>query len=144
MESNQGGASRNSVNQPERSPPVIRTDTSSSSSAPVSSLPLRLEDLTLEAPPGYTPNFTNPDPAVRLLSQQALTTHLTQLQTTLTTQNKGSISIRPYTAAGYVDAVKLVYIGMTQIELTARELGIPTYSHTSFRMLDFFSLVTHI
>jgi hypothetical protein len=57
------------------------------------------------------------------------------LQTALAVKNKGSVSIRPYTATGYIDAVKLIYVGMTQSELTARELGTPTYLHPSFRTL---------
>jgi len=115
--------------------PCSRGTGSSSSSvshAPVPSLPLIPEDL----PPGYTPDLTNPNPTVRVLSQQALETQLTQLQATLAVNNKGSISIRPYTAARSIDAVQTIYIGMTQLELTDRELGTPTYLHPSFRMLD--------
>jgi len=64
-------------------------------------------------------------------------TQLAQLQTTLAASNKGSISIRPYTSTGSIDAVRLVYVGMTLLELTARELGTPTYQHSTFRMSDF-------
>jgi hypothetical protein len=95
--------------------------------------------LTPEAPLGYTPNLTNPDPTVRTLSYQATTTLLDQLQTTLAAKNMGSMSIRPYTANKYTDAVQLVYIGMTQLELTDRELGTPTYLHPSFCALFFLS-----
>jgi hypothetical protein len=84
-------------------------------------------------------NLTNADPTVRALSQEALTAQLTELQTVLAPKNKGSLSIRPYTAAGSIDAMQLVYVGMTLFELTARELGTPTYIHPSFRMLIFFS-----
>jgi hypothetical protein len=42
--------------------------------------------------------------------------------------------MRPYTAAGSIDAVQTIYVGMTQPELTSRELGTPTYLHPSFRM----------
>jgi len=119
----QGGLSRNTANQPARSPLVPRADSSSSASeAPVSSLPLVPEDLidlTSEAPPGYTPSLNNPDPTVRALSQQ--------------TRDKGRITIQPYTSTGYIDAVKLLYVGMTMFELTPRERGTPTYLHSSFR-----------
>jgi hypothetical protein len=89
------------------------------------------------APPSYTPSFNNPDPAVRALSQQALQTQLTELETALRTRKKGSISIRPYTSAGNIDAVQLVYIGLTQLELTDRELGTPVYLDPSFSTLNF-------
>jgi hypothetical protein len=112
--------------------PVVPTSGSSSGSqARDPSLPRASED----RPPGYTPNITNPNPTVRALSQQALATQLIQLQSTLTVRNKGSISIRPYTTATSIDAVQTVYVGMTQLELTARELGTPTYIHSTFRML---------
>ena len=136
-----GGTSRNASNQPTQSIPAARTNDANDSS-PVSQAvpnpPLAPEDL----PPGYTPDPTNPNPTVRALSQQALVTQLTQLQTTLAVRNKGSISIRPYAAARSIDAVQTVYVGMTQLQLTARELGTPTYIHSSFRMLDFLGNVT--
>jgi hypothetical protein len=88
------------------------------------------------APPEYTPDAANPDPAIRTLSQQTLRSQLSQLQTTIATRNRGSISVKPYTAPGSIDAVLLVYVGMTQFELTARELGTPAYQHASFGALE--------
>jgi hypothetical protein len=87
-----------------------------------------------DAPPGYTPSFNNADPTVRALSQQALQTRLTELRNMIRTRNKGALSIRPYTAPGNIDCIRLFYLGMTQLELTARELGTPTYLHPSFSM----------
>jgi len=93
-------------------------------------------DTSTEAPPGYTPSPNHPDPSIRTISQQELPTRLVQLQTSLAAKNKGSLSIRPYTTTGSIDAVKLLYVGMTQRELTNRELGLPTYLHPSFRELN--------
>lgn len=115
-----------------QSVPVIRTnDSPPGTQEPISNPPPLSED----RPPGYTPNLNNPNPTVRVLSQQELARQLTQLQTTLAVRNKGSISIRPFTTARGLDAVQTIYSGMLQIELTARELGTPTYSHPSFRVL---------
>ena len=61
------------------------------------------------------------------------------LETSLVTKNKGSLSVRPYTAAGTIDAIQLYYVGMIQAEMTARELGTPTYPHPSFRRSRFSS-----
>ena len=131
------GSSQSTIAPPPRSPPVTRAhDTTSVSQAPVSSVPLTAEDLidlAPEAPPRYEPAINHTDPTVRSLSQQAVSAQLTQLETTLAIKNKGSVSIRPYTAAGYIDAVQLVYVGMTLLQLTSRELGTATYLHTSFR-----------
>jgi hypothetical protein len=106
------------------------------SQAPVLNVPLTADDLinlAPEAPPRYEPAINHTDPTVRVLSQQAVTAQLTHLETTLAVKNKGSVLIRPYTAAGYIDAIQLVYVGMTQLELTPRELGTPTYLHKTFR-----------
>lgn len=50
----------------------------------------------------------------------------------LTAKKKGSLTLRPYTSANSVDTVQLLYVGMTMLELTNRELGIPVYLHYSF------------
>lgn len=55
-----------------------------------------------------------------------------ELEQALKVKNKGSLSIRPYTTAGSIDAIRLLYVGMTQNELTGRELGTPTYLHPNF------------
>ena len=60
-----------------------------------------------------------------------LETRLTSVETALTAKNRGKASIRAYTDALKVDMVQLVYIGLTQAQLTARELGTPTYVHPS-------------
>jgi hypothetical protein len=74
---------------------------------------------------------------VRILSQQAIGTKLRAFETVLRGKNRGSLSIKPYTGDGYVDAVQLVYNGLTQADLTNRELGTQTqtYIHSSFCML---------
>jgi hypothetical protein len=141
---NEGSNSSNTTAQAGRPAPIVRRhDSTSVSQTPASSLPIRPEDLAdiaSDHPPGYTPDFNNPDPTVRALSQEALTTQLEQLQTILATRNKGSVSVRPYTAPGSIDAVKLVYVGMTTLELTSRELGTPTYLHPSFSLLESFCI----
>ncbi|ELR03936.1 hypothetical protein VC83_09032 [Pseudogymnoascus destructans] len=92
-----------------------------------------------DAPPGYTPSVNNPDPAVRILSQQAIGTKLREFETTLRGRNRGSISVKPYTGEGYVDAVQLVYNGLTQADLTNRELSTQTqtYLHSSLSTMTF-------
>ena len=115
--------------QPARPIPVTRAHNQSTvSQTPASTLPLTPEDLIdlTEPPPGYTPS-ANPN-----ISLQALMTQLTTLETSLAARNKGSLSLRPYTSTGGIDAVQLLYAGMTQIELTSRELGTPIYLHPSF------------
>jgi Tetratricopeptide repeat len=105
---------------------------SSGSQIPATNPPINLGDLvglTPEAPPGYSPNITSSDPSVRTLS---LTSRLTQMTTSLTSKTKGSLSIRPHTAPGGIDAVRLYYIGMTTLELTDREYGTLTFLHPSF------------
>lgn len=57
---------------------------------------------------------------------------LRRLEMALTAKRKGSLTLRPYTGANSVDAVQLLYVGMTMLELTNRELGIPVYLHYSF------------
>ena len=113
--------------------PIPRANNESSvSQTPATSLPIDLGDLvglTPEAPPGYSPNIASSDPSVRTLS---LTTRLTQMMTSLASKTKGSLTIRPYTAPGSIDAVRLLYVGMTTLELTDRELGTLAFLHPSF------------
>jgi hypothetical protein len=109
---------------------------------PSSNLPVSRDELVdlienpTDAPPGYTPNINNPDPTIRTLSQGALDTQLRELQINLGSQRKGSLSILPQTLTGNIDAVQLAYIGMTTLQLTARELGTPTYLHPGFGELS--------
>jgi hypothetical protein len=125
--------------------PIPRANNESSvSQTPATSLPLELEDLvglTPEPPPGYSPNITSSDPSVRTLS---LTTRLTQLTTSLASKTKGSLTIRPYTAPGGIDAVRLLYVGMTILELTDRELGTLTFLHPSFCKYIFLITIHYI
>jgi hypothetical protein len=115
-------------------PPNISPRETSSSRLTTDELLNPSNDST-DAPPGYTPSLNNPDPAVRILSQQAIGTKLKEFETTLKRKNRGSISIKPFTGEGGIDAVQLVYIGLTQLELTSRELGTPVYLHSSFGKL---------
>lgn len=55
-----------------------------------------------------------------------------ELNVILRQKNKGALSISPYTLPGNVDAIRLLYIGLAQTDLTAREYGIPTYLHPSY------------
>ncbi|KAI9781776.1 MAG: hypothetical protein M1839_005769 [Geoglossum umbratile] len=107
--------------------PAVTSQPAATPQTPASNPP-RVSQQTgpTENPPPYTP------PA---LTSEALITRLTQLDATLVAKNKGSVSISPYTSTSRIDAVKLVYVGMTQLELTARELGTPTYLHPTFRMM---------
>lgn len=68
------------------------------------------------------------------ISKQELSTRLGQLQRSAA-KNKGSLSIRPYTMTGKIDLIQLLYVGMTQLELTSRELGTPIYPHPTFRKI---------
>jgi hypothetical protein len=54
-----------------------------------------------------------------------------QLELALAAKNKGKLSLRPYTSANQIDAVQLLYIGLTATQLTTREIPTPTYIHPS-------------
>ncbi|KAH8589023.1 hypothetical protein B0O99DRAFT_582254 [Bisporella sp. PMI_857] len=110
-------------------------NSSSSTNPTTGTQPTHLLGNPADAPPGYTPSLNNADPAVRALSQQALQVQLTELQNKLKISNKGALSIRPYTAAGNIDCLRLFYLGMTQLELTARELSTPVYLHPIFNYM---------
>lgn len=65
-----------------------------------------------------------------------------ELNAILRQKNKGALSISPYTLPGNIDALRLLYIGLAQTDLTAREYGIPSYlhpSHSQFSFLLFFA-----
>jgi hypothetical protein len=100
-----------------------------SSAAANSTLPPGLNDI-LDLPdrilgdlPAYTEDLGDP---------ATYDQRLTDLETSLASKNKGGLSIRPYTLPGNIDAIQLVYVGLTQLELTPRELGTPSYLHPSF------------
>jgi hypothetical protein len=57
---------------------------------------------------------------------------LDEFDASLKQKNKGALSISPYTLPGSIDAVRLLYIGLTTLDLTAREYGTPIYLHPNF------------
>ncbi|KAF3904437.1 hypothetical protein ABW21_db0208875 [Orbilia brochopaga] len=85
-----------------------------------------------EAPPAYAPNPNSTDPTIRHMSQQAVYAQVIELRNTLLVRNKGSFVIKPYTAVGNIDAVRIEFVGMTTQELTPRELGVHPDQHPSF------------
>ncbi|KAK6331296.1 hypothetical protein TWF730_004382 [Orbilia blumenaviensis] len=90
------------------------------------------EVVNSEAPPAYAPNPSSTDPTIRHMSQQAVYSQVIELRNTLLVRNKGSFVIKPYTAVGNIDAVRIEFVGMTTQELTARELGVHPDQHPSF------------
>ncbi|KAK6503882.1 hypothetical protein TWF481_008883 [Arthrobotrys musiformis] len=122
------------------------TPTSPSANAPArttqtaSGLPAVLEEavanveevVNSEAPPAYAPNPTSTDPTIRHMSQQAVYSQVIELRNTLLVRNKGSFVIKPYTAVGNIDAVRIEFVGMSTQELTPRELGVHPDQHPSF------------
>ncbi|KAF3929356.1 hypothetical protein ABW19_dt0200575 [Dactylella cylindrospora] len=123
------------------------TPTSPSANAPArtntqatSGLPAVLEEAvanvqetaTGDAPPAYAPNPNSTDPTIRHMSQQAVYSQVIELRNTLLVRNKGSFVIKPYTAVGNIDAVRIEFVGMTTSELTTRELGVHPDQHPSF------------
>lgn len=90
------------------------------------------EVVNSEAPPAYAPNPSSTDPTIRHMSQQAVFSQVIELRNTLLVRNKGSFVIKPYTAVGNIDAVRIEFVGMTTQELTPRELGVHPDQHPSF------------
>jgi hypothetical protein len=80
-------------------------------------------DPPADSPPAYTPNLGDP---VQLQRQ------LDELAAALKQKNKGGLAISPYTLPGSIDAIRLSYVGLTQLEPTAREYGTPAYLHPNF------------
>ena len=76
-----------------------------------------------DAPPAYTPNLSDP---------AQLRRQLDELGVELKRKNKGGLSVSPYTLPGSIDAIRLLYTGLTQLDLTPREYGTPTYLHPNF------------
>ena len=54
-----------------------------------------------------------------------------ELNAALREKNKGALSISPSTLPGNIDSIRLLYMGLAQTDLTAREYGTPTYLHPS-------------
>ncbi|KAL9036918.1 MAG: hypothetical protein Q9214_005926, partial [Letrouitia sp. 1 TL-2023] len=116
-------------------PPVSRAHNSSTlSQTPMPALPPTRDDLInlTETPNDHPPPYS---PATMTRSQ--IEERLRQLEIALTAKKKGSLALRPFTSANSVDAVQLIYIGLTILELTNRELGIPVYLHPSFDLMTF-------
>ncbi|KAF1813431.1 hypothetical protein P152DRAFT_457795 [Eremomyces bilateralis CBS 781.70] len=116
-------------------------NTTSVSETPASSIPITSDDFIdmsdmtpSDPPPAYAPSPGYQAWTSAPLSPQTLSARLAQLQTAMTTRNRGGLSLRPFTSAVDIDAVCLLYIGLTESELTARELPIPIYIHPSFRL----------
>ncbi len=84
-------------------------------------------NIPTDAPPAYTPNLRDP---------AQLRRQLDELDASLKEKNKGALTISPYTLPGSIDAIRLLYIGLTTLDLTAREYGTPTYLHPNFRKLE--------
>ncbi|KAK6342326.1 hypothetical protein TWF718_007729 [Orbilia javanica] len=122
------------------------TPTSPSAGAPArttqaaSGLPAVLEEAVAnveeasnsEAPPAYAPNPSSTDPTIRHMSQQAVYSQVIELRNELLIRNKGSFVIKPYTAVGNIDCVRIEFVGMSTQELTQRELGVHPDQHPSF------------
>jgi hypothetical protein len=87
------------------------------------------ENTPSEPPPGYTRRPGSTLTAAELLQQIA------RLEQILAVKKKGSLSIRALTLAGSIDAVQLLYVGLTQGQLTRRELPLPTYQHPNHGLL---------
>ncbi|EER22999.1 hypothetical protein D8B26_004292 [Coccidioides posadasii str. Silveira] len=84
------------------------------------------ENTPSEAPPAYSRNLSDPAQLQRQMDE--LTVALRQ-------KNKGALSISPYTLSGNIDAIRLLYMGLAQADLTPREYGAPTYLHPSYSMM---------
>lgn len=113
-------------------------DASSVSWTAVSSVPFGLEEAIEVAfdipqfPPSDPSSVNSTDPTALSDSQKALKEHLGRLESVLAVKNKGSLSIRPYTASSNIDAVRLFYVGLTQAQLTPREIRPPVFLHPTF------------
>jgi hypothetical protein len=83
------------------------------------------DDVPQEPPPGYS---ASPGHNANL-SAAEIGRRIVQLEQNLAIKSKGSLVVRPYTLPGDIDAITLMYAGMTQAELTQRELPNPTYVH---------------
>jgi hypothetical protein len=61
----------------------------------------------------------------------------TATSTAMTARNKGKLSLRAYTSTQSVDAIQLLYVGLTQDQLTTRELDTsPKGRHASHSKLQ--------
>jgi hypothetical protein len=70
------------------------------------------------------------------LSVAEIGRRIAQLEHSLAIKTRGCLTIRAYTLPGNIDAVMLMYVGMTQAELTQREVPNPTYLHPVYGKLS--------
>jgi hypothetical protein len=100
------------------------------------------EDTPSESPPNYS---ASSNPGVPILGNFILQLEslglgsLTGATTSaaMTAQNRGKLSLRAYTATQSVDAIQLLYVGLTTNQLTIRELDTtPRSLHSSHGKLE--------
>jgi len=141
----QAPAPRPAVTTPPQQPvPTAQRQPPSGSGLTSPELDALNADTPAEPPPTYTPasnpasntsptatNTTVVDNLAQQLGNILLGTYGgtyggayggTTLSNAMTAQNKGKLSMRAYTAEGSVDAVQLLYVGLTSGQLTGREL----------------------
>ncbi|KAH6619374.1 hypothetical protein B0J18DRAFT_445646 [Chaetomium sp. MPI-SDFR-AT-0129] len=130
--SSQASTVNTGANRAPPQPSVVRPYSSSNvNETPARSIPLSpdiLDNIPQEAPPSYT--TTSGTTTTASFTPAELDRRLDHLEQNLAIRNKGSLSVRPYTLAGGIDAVLLLRVGMTANELTPQELQAPTYLHT--------------
>jgi hypothetical protein len=85
-----------------------------------------------DPPPSYTPN--PPIPANLASGRVAgqFDSQLTTMTNALATRRQGSLFLRPYTAAGQIDSVQILYYGKTYLESIILDLGPAPQMHASF------------
>jgi hypothetical protein len=91
-------------------------------SADLSSL---TDDIPSEPPPDYTPSSQQQ----ATITAAELNAKLNELEIIIAAKNKGKLMVRPYTGAQQIDAVQLLYVGLTAAQLTTREIPTVTYLH---------------
>ncbi|KAG8534015.1 uncharacterized protein KY384_000857 [Bacidia gigantensis] len=95
-------------------------------------LPFSGEDLINSAQPNEPPPSYSQGTSISITEANRRST---ELNLALAAQNKGCIGIRPYTTSDGIDVVQLIYEGMTQAELTTREIGKPIFLHDKFKSM---------
>jgi len=85
-----------------------------------------------DPPPSYTPNPPVPANLVSGRVTGQYDSQLTAMTTALATRKQGSLFLRPYTAAGQIDSVQILYYGKTYLESIILDLGPAPQMHASF------------
>ncbi|EEP77420.1 predicted protein [Uncinocarpus reesii 1704] len=116
-------AAGNTTGQPARANAVNRPPNTSNLTQGFNDLIDWAENTPSESPPAYSRNLRDPAQLQRQMDD---------LNVALRQKNKGALSISPYTLPGNIDAIRLLYIGLVQADLTAREYGTPTFLHPSY------------